>query len=150
MSLARHLENQRNVLTEFIQLLEDEQKLLSGSTIDGDAIKKLADRKKVMLNHIDSMESMRATGQEKLGYPTGVEGAKKAADDGKCLGAWEQIITLAFRAKELNEVNGTLIHMRLDYANKMVGFFNKVSGDPLYGADGKAKRRGLGGITTSA
>ncbi len=148
--LARHLSYQGQVLKEFVELLEHEQKLLSSSEVDGEAVRKLATDKKTMLERLESLESQRAKGQHTLGYPSGLEGAKKAASDSKCLPFWEEITLLAFRAKSLNEINGNLIKMRLDHANQMISFFNKVAGEPLYGPDGKSKRRGMGGITTSA
>jgi flagellar biosynthesis protein FlgN len=150
MSLARHLETSHQALQDFISLLEDEQKALSTSDMDGSEIENVSIRKIAMLKRLESLEQVRAKGQSMLGYPQGIDGAKKAAKDAQCLHTWDDILKLAYRAKQLNEINGTLIKMRMDQTGKMIDFLMKSTGDSLYGPDGKSKLKGLRGISTSA
>lgn len=150
MSLARHLEVQIRALTGFVELLEEEQAALSSSTIDGNVIQQIAVKKQDMLGRLESLESQRAKGQMMLGYPEGMTGAAKAAMDAKCNIIWDQIINMAFRAKQLNEINGSLVKIRLEQTQKLVNFLHNAAGGPLYGPDGKSRTKGLGGVSTLA
>jgi flagella synthesis protein FlgN len=150
MSLAQHLGVQYNALRDFVALLEEEQQELSRSAINGELIGDIARRKTLMVEQIESLETKRRRGQSVLGYPDGIDGARKAAADGGCTAQWDAIITLSHRARMLNEINGEQVRMRLDQNSRQVDFVTKASGGLLYGPDGKSKMRSLGGISTKA
>lgn len=150
MSLAKHLEIFQESLVQFVTLLEEEQWALASSAVDGKVIADIASRKGEMLVNINKLDDVRQKVQKKIGYPDGREGARLAAKDGGCSDLWDAILILSDRAKNLNELNGIQVNMRLEQNRKLVDFFNKASGGPLYGRDGKSKMKRLGGISTRA
>jgi flagellar biosynthesis/type III secretory pathway chaperone len=150
MSLAQHLGTQHKALADFVSLLEEEQSELAKSAINGEIISDIARRKTLLVELIESLETKRRRGQSVLGYPIGIEGARKAAADGGCTELWDTIINLSHRARSLNEINGEQVRMRLDQTSRQIDFVNRAAGGVLYGRDGKSKIKSLGGISTKA
>lgn len=150
MSLAQHLGIQHKALADFVSLLEEEQQELARSVIKGEIINDIAKRKTQLVELIESLETKRRRGQSVLGYPDGIDGARKAATDGGCTERWDAIITLSHRARTLNEINGEQVRMRLEQTSRQIDFVSRAAGGALYGRDGKSKIKTLGGISTKA
>lgn len=150
MSLVKHLGVFQQELTEFVSLLEEEQRSLTSSKVDGRLIADIASRKSDKLATIDKLEEVRRKVQKMMGYPDGRNGAQQAAKDGSCTDLWDAILTLTDRAKNLNELNGIQVHMHIEQNRRLMTFMNKASGTPLYGRDGKSQRKSLGAISTKA
>lgn len=150
MSLAKHLDVFQQELIAFVTLLEEEQRALTSSKVDGNALSELAQRKSATLLKIDKLDEVRRKVQRMQGYPDGREGANQAATDGGCTALWDAIITLTDRAKRLNELNGMQVQMHIEQNRRHMAFISKASGTPLYGRDGKTQRKSLGAISTKA
>lgn len=150
MSLAKHLETSKEVITEFVALLEEEQRVLASSQIDGQAIVDLANRKNAIVERLRQLEQVRNLVQQRKGYPDGLPGARQAAKDDGCSALWDEILVLSTRAKNLNELNGMQVSMHMEQNRKRLAFLNKASDAQIYGRDGKSQRKRLGGISTRA
>lgn len=150
MSLAKHLGVFQHELISFVALLEEEQRVLTASKVDGKVVTDLASRKSSKLVNIDKLEEVRRKVQKMQGYPDGREGANQASKDGGCADLWDAIMTLTDRAKNLNEINGIQVQMHIEQNRRLMTFINKASGTPLYGRDGKSQRKSLGAISTKA
>lgn len=150
MSLAKHLARQRHHLEEFIVLLEAERESLTEGQIDGQRMTQQAEEKQAQLTLLDNLEKQRQTAQRKLGYGEGRRGAEQAALDAGCLDDWQAFRELTTHAKQLNQLNGAMISSRMTQNQHILDFLNDAAGKSLYGPDGQSRRRGLGGIASSA
>lgn len=150
MSLSKHLARQKSVLEAFNEVLEQELRLFGAPEIDGEAITDLAKHKQSLAEELANLEGARVRGQQKLGYPKGLEGASQAARDGQCAHVWQDIITLTHRAKHLNEQVGGLLKIRMEPTEQMLDFLQRVAGGTLYGPDGKSKQGPIGGLDIRA
>lgn len=150
MGLARYLDSQKQALIEFVSLLEEERTLLSYTAINGKELIDLTAKKTVLVERLNAMESQRCSILKKLNYPDGMAGAKQAAKDSQCEDLWDEIVSIAFRSKQLNEANGEFVRLRLEQNQRMVNMLRDATGDTGYGPDGKAKKRGQGRINIHA
>lgn len=150
MSLAKHLATQQQVLRECIRLMEQEQRLISTATIDGQQLATVAERKREVLAEIERLETIRTRAQHRLGYPEGRVGSEKAARDARCFDAWQALIELAERARQLNELNGRMIKMRMEQNQRILNFLSEAAGQSLYGPNGQARRQSLVGLSSKA
>lgn len=150
MSLAKHLDRQRQALQRFVDLLEEERLTLGEGQIDGQRLEQLARAKQEMLALLEQLERQRSNGQRTLGYGEGSEGAERAAIDAGCQPQWQALIELAAHAKLQNRLNGDTIRIRLEHNQRMLNFLHEAAGKPLYGPDGQSRRRSLTGLSSSA
>lgn len=150
MSLVKHLGVFQQELIEFVSLLEEEQRALTSSKVEGKLIADLASRKSAKLIAIDKLDEVRRKVQSMQGYPDGREGARQAAKEGGCSDLWDAIMNLTDRAKNLNELNGIQVHMHIEQNRRLMAFVSKTNAPSLYGRDGKSQRKSLGAISTKA
>lgn len=150
MSLAQHIARQRSHLEAFIALLEAERESLSAGQIDGQRLNDQAREKQEHITRLEQLENQRLSAQRKLGYGEGRLGAQTAASDAGCLDAWLEFRERALHAKQLNQLNGILVGTRLTQNQRILDFLNKAAGEALYGPDGQSRRKGFGGIASSA
>lgn len=141
MSLAKHLEHQRNVLQQFAHMLNQERQLLTEAEVKGQDLADLAAAKQTTLAQLERMEQQRSAAQSKLGYSDGLSGAEQAAMDAGCLPIWQHILDLAEQVKVLNQFNGDTIMRRMSHNQRLLNFLHEAAGHSLYGPDGQAKRR---------
>lgn len=150
MSFAHHLEIRKKNLEEFLALLKEEQTLYSAVALPGQAMQELAERKVALAAKAEQLHKMTNDGLAKLQMPQGLEGAKQLAAQSNCLDTMMAIVDLAEKARAQNEVNGTLLQMRWKPTKEMVAWLQKLSGETLYGPDGKSARNSLGGVNARA
>lgn len=150
MSLAKHLLTQQNALKEFIELLEQEQRVISTAEIDGQRLVEIAERKGLVLQDIERLEITRTRAQARLGYPDGRVGAERAAQDAHCSDIWQTLLDLMERSQLLNEVNGRIIKMRMEQNQRILNFLSEAAGQSLYGPNGQARRKSLSGLSSKA
>ncbi|GHA84183.1 flagella synthesis protein FlgN [Modicisalibacter luteus] len=150
MSLARHIARQRSHLETLIELLEAERECLAHGHVDGEHLSQLARDKQETFVLLEQLESQRVTAQRKLGYGEGRLGAERAAQDAGCMQDWQTFRERAQHAKQLNQLNGVLVGSRLAQNQRILDFLNEAAGKALYGPDGQSRRRGFGGIASSA
>ena len=69
----------------------------------------------------------------------------------KIRAAWQQVLTLAVEARELNRVNGELIKVRMQHnANALEALLGAARPLKLYGPDGQTTPHGPGRINDAA
>lgn len=140
MSLGKHLALQQQAIEQLVQLLEQERLALAQAKVDGERLQELTASKQAALFRLEQLEAIRSGAQLKLGYGAGRKGALKAAADADCLEIWREVQGAARRARQLNTANGEALGMRMACNQRIVGFLNSVSGNKLYGPDGRAQR----------
>ncbi|TDX30960.1 flagella synthesis protein FlgN [Modicisalibacter xianhensis] len=150
MSLAQHIARQRTYLETLIALLETERESLAHGQVDGQRLSQLAKDKQQAIAQLEQLESQRLSAQRKLGYGEGRLGAERAAQDAGCTQDWQAFRERAQHAKQLNQLNGVLVGSRLTQNQRILDFLNEAAGKSLYGPDGQSRRRGFGGVASSA
>lgn len=150
MSLAQHIARQRTYLEALITLLETERESLAHGQVDGQRLSQLAKDKQQAIAQLEQLESQRISAQRKLGYGEGRLGAERAAQDAGCARDWQAFRERAQHAKQLNQLNGVLVGSRLTQNQRILDFLNEAAGKSLYGPDGQSRRRGFGGVASSA
>lgn len=141
-AFAQALAAERDAIARFIELLELEQVALRrGNTED---LLELAKNKEALATRLESLGDERQSFLAAQGVSADRKGvalwcdrhpeAKEAAD------AWQAILELATRARELHRVNGELIEIHLHYNSKALEALQggRKSLD-LYGPDGISK-----------
>lgn len=130
---------ERAALLNFTVLLEQEQGMLVENSTD--QLLELSERKSadaVSLNKL--AETRRDLLQRDIPQPLGVDTVrtwlKTHSPDG--LPIWQEILTLAERARQLNNTNGELIQMKLRHNQQTLTVLsNAVNKANLYGPDGQ-------------
>ncbi|GGX77924.1 flagella synthesis chaperone protein FlgN [Litchfieldella qijiaojingensis] len=150
MSLGQHLERQRQCLDDLAALLIDERHSLSAAKVDGQQLNEIASRKQALLDDLDRLDTQRRAAQHKLGYAKGHPGAEQAARDAGCLETWHAMREQAEHVSQLNELNGSLVQMRLSHNQRILNFLHEAAGKSLYGPNGQSDRRGLSGLASQA
>lgn len=149
MSLDRLLADQRSRLAGLTRLLEEELEQLTLGQIDGDALSRLAERKRDLLQELERREILRRRVQSQLGYPEGMAGAAEAAAEAGCQDEWEAYLEAAERTARLNALAGELIRMRSAHNQRMLDYLHRVAEKTLYDPTGRAGRQ-PGTLSTSA
>lgn len=145
------IRQEAEVLGGFVALLEEEQRLL----IDGgvDALPSLVERKNALAATLARLAGERAARLRAAGFPEdakGMEGWLVADAAGRA--AWQRLLPLASRARELNELNGRLIADRLQRNQSALEALLPASRTQaaLYGPDGQTSVPGAGRSLGSA
>lgn len=141
-AFAQALANERDTIAHFIELLELEQAALRrGHTED---LLELATNKETLAARLESLGGGRRAFLEAQGLSTDRKGmaawGDRHPDEKEAADAWQDILTLATRARELQRVNGELIEIHLHYNSKALEALQggRLSLD-LYGPDGISK-----------
>lgn len=137
MSLRRLLEEQQSRLGALIRLLENEQEQLLIGTIDGTHLENIAQEKSGLLRELEDTESRRARVQRMLGYATGGDGARLAAEDAGCLDQWQATLEIAAQIAHLNDRNGRLVSLRMKHNQQMLDYIHRVAEKSVYASDGR-------------
>jgi flagella synthesis protein FlgN len=141
VSLEQHLENQKARLERLRVLLTREQGLLTEGQVNSEELATIASEKQRELAEIEAFELQRRKAQQRLGYGVGRTGARQAASQAGCPQLWSTIEQLASEVSRLNQLNGKLIHLRLENNQRMLNFLQEAAGAGLYGPDGQAGLR---------
>ncbi|MDI5922824.1 flagellar export chaperone FlgN [Halomonas sp. LR5S13] len=149
MSLRRLLEEQQSRLGTLIQLLENEQEQLLRGSIDGPQLENIAQEKSRLLAILEETESTRARIQLKLGYTTGGEGARQAAEDAGCLYQWQATLEMTAHTARLNDRNGRLVSLRMTHNRQMLDYIHSIADKSVYAPDGRTTS-GQRRLSTSA
>ncbi|SEL74854.1 flagella synthesis protein FlgN [Halomonas daqiaonensis] len=149
MSLDRLLEEQQSRLGALTRLLENEQEQLLGGTINGAHLEEIAQEKSRLLLSLEETESRRARVQSRLGYATGGDGARQAADDAGCLEQWQATLEMAAHTARLNDRNGRLVSLRMSHNQQMLNYIHHIAEKSVYAPDGRTTS-GQRRLSTSA
>lgn len=137
-ALLTALSDELQAVRSFVELLRQEQILLTENSIDPLLV--LAEKKStdaVRLNEL--AESRRRQLEERVGTLTSATiEAWLSNHDRECLRIWQDICALAVQAGQLNNVNGELIQMKLRHNQQsLTALTRAVSQANLYGPDGQ-------------
>lgn len=137
--LLAALTQEESAVKAFVQLLQQEQALLTENNMD--ELSKLAELKlssAMKLNELAEVcRTQLSTISPKLDN-TAITAWFKA-NNARGLTLWLDVRTLAQQAKELNNINGELIQMKLRHNQQTFAALNRaVSQADVYGADGQA------------
>jgi len=132
------LSNERVAVRDFVELLQREQGLLTENSIDPLLI--LAEQKSARAVKLNELAEMCRRQLEKI-IPSLDSAAIEAwleANSREGLAMWQEVRTLAEQAKQLNNINGELIQMKLRHNQQaLAALSNAVSQANLYGSDGQ-------------
>ena len=148
---AELIRQESDALGAFVALLGDEQRLLIGG--DADGLPMLVERKNVLAATLARLAGERAAQLRAAGYPEDGSGMVRwLAEDPAGRAAWERLLPLAARARELNELNGKLIADRLQRNQQALEALLPASRTQaaLYGPDGQSSIPGGGRSLGSA
>ncbi|MBK1703319.1 flagella synthesis protein FlgN [Halochromatium glycolicum] len=138
MSLIRLLRTQYDHLGALISLLEQEREALANGSIDGELLQRLAADKQTLLVDLEQSEQERRAEQAAQGYPEGDAGARRAAADAGCLGAWNAVRASSERAAHLNQLVGAMVTMRLERNRQILDLIHAISEKTLYDTRGRS------------
>ena len=138
-ALLPMLAAERGALIGFVTLLEQEQALLTAG-VQTDLLLELSEQKSNSAINLNRLaESRRSLLQKEIPNPDAESiqtWLSSHCRDG--LAAWQDILALAQRAKQLNQVNGELIQMKLRHNQQaLTVLINAVNQAGVYGRDGK-------------
>jgi len=144
------LEAESSQLRKFLDLLEREEAILISGDTDGllPITKEKNDRYR-QLQHLHDDRSMLVS---RFGQGRGDNAIRKlCARAPKTLARWDEILLLAARAKERNQVNGQLIARYMQQNQAALSVLLSVTNHPqLYDAGGHSRPSGGGRILGSA
>ncbi|MEI7430305.1 MAG: flagellar protein FlgN [Betaproteobacteria bacterium] len=140
-TIFQSLKSELEAVQRFVSLLKTEQTLLSSG--DTEELPELLEQKNHIANqlsqyaeHRNSLLSAQGLGSDRSGIETW---CAKHPKEMKAAETWEEIITLAGEARELNRVNGELIALRMQYnTNALEALRGGNNSLNLYGPDGQS------------
>lgn len=142
MDFAAHIKRQYEVVGRFIDILDAEQDLLTGSPAEPDRLSALTEDKAACASKMEELEQARQTILSEQGYPTDRTGAERLAQAAGCLPLWQSFVERVGHAQARNRLNGMLINQRLEINEEALSTINSVSGSGLYGPDGQTSISG--------
>jgi flagella synthesis protein FlgN len=151
--LRQLFEEELAVVRTFVGILEREQRLLIEGDVDG--LPALVNDKNELAARLAAIAEQRRLTLARIGLNADRSGVASwfAAhpDDEGARVAWAELLPLATQARELNQLNGDLIQLRLQHNKQAIEALVGSSGaGGLYGPDGQNKPGGGGRILDSA
>lgn len=144
--LVMNLEAELRAYQDFIQVLQTEQDALVQGNID--PLLELARIKSGKVVLLSQLAENRARFLDAQGYSQEHGGMAKWLRDGgnpKIAELWQQLLTQAENAQQLNQINGGLIDTRLRNNQQTLAILQVAANQSaLYGPDGQTQALGLG------
>jgi len=144
--LVMNLEAELRAYQDFIQVLQTEQDALVQGNID--PLLELARIKSGKVVLLSQLAENRARFLDAQGYSQEQGGMAKWLRDGgnpQISELWQQLLTLAENAQQLNQINGGLIDTRLRNNQQALAILQVAANQSaLYGPDGQTQALGLG------
>ena len=134
---------ERDVIAQFIELLQREQASLRSSKPE--SLLELAEEKDKLAVVLSNIARQRCAQLAAEGYSADRQGVEawcaKNTHDVEAGPSWAEILKLAGEARELQRVNGDLIALHLDYTTRALEVLSgsKKTLD-LYGPDGQSSK----------
>ena len=128
------------LVTSFVELLQQEQRLLLENSIE--QLAPVTENKSALALRLNAQVELRQQELEKF-----IPGADSVAvlswfeeNNRECVALWQEIRALAEQAKELNRINGELIQMKLRHTQQSLTVLTRaVSQANLYGPTGQTQ-----------
>ena len=133
--------DEASLVKQFVELLAQEQEVLTkGKT---DELPAIAQSKEKLAAELNELSRLRNGLLASLGFPSDRSGMEAWAVvnplQKETIAAWNQTLSLAARAKELNHQNGQLIQLRMKYnCQALEILLRKENNLDLYGPDGRS------------
>ena len=138
------IENEASLLNQFVGLLRREQTSLSQGAAE--ELPELAEQKNGLVIQLNDLSARRAAFLESHAFPTdraGIDAWLAREKDQDAAAAWQNVLTLASEARELNRVNGELIQIRMQFTAKALEALSGAKNSlELYGPDGQSTKPG--------
>jgi flagella synthesis protein FlgN len=149
----RTVEDEADTVSRFVDLLKNEQGMLTRGDVDG--LAPIIQKKNTVANELTLLAKQRNAllAAQRLGPDRGGVDAWCAAHPAstKVSVAWSRILNLATEARELNRVNGELIKIRMQHNTQALESLLGASQSlDLYGPDGQAASRSSRRINDAA
>ena len=147
-ALSEALQHEALHLAQLIDLLKEERKDLVEVT--GDRIGHIAAEKMNRIQALDTYAARRGELLEQLGFDTSADGMQAAiaaagAAAKQMRAQWRSVGERAVAARDLNDLNGSLIRARLSSVQGRLTELHRAAqqGEGLYGADGLSRAAAL-------
>lgn len=141
LSLAALIDAEKSVVDQFVVLLEREQTALQNGVTE--PLPEIADAKAPLTLRLNELAIKRNQALAMAGLPpdrAGIEIWLKRYPQADVADAWQRLHATIAAARELNELNGKLIAMRLQYTSQALNALTVAQrhNGMLYGPDGQA------------
>lgn len=137
--LADMLKAEADAVSAFVFLLGEEQSALKQG--DADALPAIIERKAAATATLGPLSASRNALLETLGLGHDRAGIEewlvRHPQDITARNHWQRLQDLAAEARELNRLNGELIHLRMGHNAQMLEALRAANRQDLYGADGQ-------------
>lgn len=138
-SLREWLATEADAVSAFVFLLREEQEALTSG--NADVLPGIVGKKATASAHLASISAARNAELASQGYASDKAGMvnwlARHAQDQSTEAAWKRLQELAAEARELNRLNGELIHLRMSHNAQMLEVLLAANRQDLYGADGQ-------------
>lgn len=143
-SLAEMLAAEVKLVETFIACLSEEQEALKAG--DTDTLTAASGRKSTLAEQLNQLEDERNAFLKAAGLSPDRQGVQnwlgRNRADRAALQAWGRLMKLASEARELNNLNGQLIAIRLQATNEALATLTQqAQRSTLYGPDGQTTLR---------
>lgn len=133
-------------LARFIELLDEEARLLETQPVDIEALLRICEQKGTSTVRLDQLERARAAFLEQQGVGTDRASGDRYAIDNGVNDLWQRLLLQTESASQRNRLNGFTIGRRLDFHNRALSFLQAAAGMTLYGPNGR--QRSMSGNST--
>ncbi|HJW02130.1 MAG TPA: flagellar protein FlgN [Azospira sp.] len=135
------LQSEVQAMGEFVTILKREQELLTrGET---DPLPELAESKGPLVARLNGLDNQRSQLLNAAGLGADSAGMeawlRQHPQEFACQAAWARLKDVVTEARELNQLNGKLINLRMQHNNQALSALISASGqnNTLYGPDGQ-------------
>lgn len=145
LALLQLLQKECELLRQFVGLLGHEQALLRTGEVD--KLSAITEQKNSLSGQLNALSSQRLPALAALGFSgdrSGMEGWQASlSPSDPCRRTWDEILLLARQARDINTLNGNLIHIRMQHNHQAMESLKLNKGTiDLYGPDGQTASSG--------
>jgi len=135
------IENEKHATQLFLEILKKEEEILMQGRVND--LDMLVSDKTKLFNRLEALSGQRLQYLLAQGYPANREGMQywlaQHPDCDEIHELWRQLIALAKQAQQMNEINGKVIAMQLQYNQRSYLALQSAAGNiSFYGAKGQA------------
>lgn len=139
--LAAILDKQLEKLNELLAVLRKEQDRLVARDDALESMEALVALKAEITASLESLEKERKAVLAKLGYGDDPEASVTASQAQGCLDQWTAVQDLCRQVAHHNEVNGSLIQLRMNHNSRLLEQLREMANERLYDAQGQPLKR---------
>lgn len=139
--IAAIIKNEKHATQSFLDILKKEEKALTQGLVN--EFDMLVSDKSKLFDQLETICEQRLQYLSARGYPASREGMQRwLIDHPDCTDTqkmWHELMDLARQAKQLNDINGKVIAMQLQYNQRSYLALQSAAGNiSLYGPKGQA------------